>query len=118
MRSTKEILRASVEKDAATLERLIGERFVLYSAGGKSFGKAALIKLWTTKSENPPVGESSAADEFQISIFGATGIVFSTITDVSGGKTTRTKAFDVWQKTRKGWRWIASRETLLPPETQ
>jgi hypothetical protein len=44
--------------------------------------------------------------------------VISKITDVDrnkeGEKTIRTFVFDVWKRTGKTWRWIASRETLLP----
>ncbi len=118
MRLTNEISRASIERDAATLERLMDDNFILYGAGGKSFGKAALIKLWTARKTDSQNAGSSTPSEFQVNLYGCTAIVFSTITDVETGAgnvliTTKTKAFDVWQKNKKGWRWIASRETLL-----
>lgn len=117
IRLTKEISRASTESDAATLELLMDKNFVLYSAGNKIYDKAALIKLWTKKPANPSISEYSIPADFEVRIFGETAILISTITDTEreGEKetVTKTKAFDVWQKTKKGWRWIASRETLV-----
>lgn len=117
IRLTKEISRASTESDAVTLELLMDKNFVLYGAGNKTYDKAALIKFWTKKPVNPNISESSIPTDFEVRIFGETAIVISTITDTEreGEKETvvKTKAFDVWQKTKKDWRWIASRETLI-----
>jgi ketosteroid isomerase-like protein len=120
IRLTKEISRASVEKDAATLERLIDDDFILLSVSNKSFRKAELIKLWTAKNDDKNVSESSVPSEIQVFLYGKTAIIISTITDTerdqNGETVIQTKAFDVWKKTRKGWCWIASRETLLPTD--
>lgn len=121
IRLTKEVSQASVEKDAATLNRLMDDNFILYSVSNKSYRKAELIKLWTQKDDSKK-SETSTPDEFEVNIFGTTAIIISTITDSEtdeNSKTTiiKTKAFDVWQKTKKGWRWIASRETLVSSNT-
>jgi ketosteroid isomerase-like protein len=118
IRLTNEILRASVEDDAATLERLMDDNFVMFHSGNKSNGKAQLIKRWTAKSSDTTASSSSTAGDFQVFLYGDTAIVVSKITDVDrnkeGEKTIRTFVFDVWKRTGKTWRWIASRETLLP----
>lgn len=115
---TKEISLASVQNDQNTLNRLMDERFVLKGVSGKTFGKAELIKRWAAKDSNPHINSSSIPSDFQVFLYGDTAIVISTITDVErrekGAKTIRTSAFDVWKRTEGGWRWIASRETLLP----
>jgi hypothetical protein len=116
IRLTREISRASIEGDRAVLERLMDDRFVLVGVSGKTFDKAALIEIWTKKDSS--ASGSSTPGDFQIFLYDNTAIVLSAITDIerdtNGERTTRTAAFDVWQKTKKGWRWIASRETLLP----
>jgi ketosteroid isomerase-like protein len=119
IRLTNEISRASVKRNLATLKRLMDDNFVMFGVGNKSFGKAALIKLWTTKDSDSTASSTSTPSDFQVYLYGDTAIVFNTITDTErrsdGETTTQTKAFDVWKKTKKGWRWIASRETLLMP---
>lgn len=117
IRLTREISRASVEDDAATLERLMDEKFVLHSVGNKTYGKRDLIKIWTVKTAGQTCTETSVPGDFEIHIFDKTAIVVSTITDFdcASRKQIQSKAFDVWRKTKRGWRWIAARETLLPP---
>ncbi|MBS1797669.1 MAG: nuclear transport factor 2 family protein [Acidobacteria bacterium] len=120
IRLTRELSRASVEKDAATLGRLMDDEFLLVGVTGKFFDKKTLIAFWTKKPDDPATVETSEPADFEVRLFGDTAIVVSTITDTekSGAGTTivRTRAFDVWKKGKKGWRWIASRESLLPAD--
>jgi|GEM_PF-2668047 len=118
IRLTNELSRASVENDAATLERLMDDNLVAFGDNNKSKGKAVLIKQWTTKNPDPTATSSSTPSDFQVYLYDNAAIVVSRITDVDRDKksetTIRTFAFDVWKRTDKGWHWIASRETLLP----
>ncbi|MFN2453339.1 MAG: DUF4440 domain-containing protein [Pyrinomonadaceae bacterium] len=118
IRLTNELSRASVDDDAATLERLMDDNLVYFGNSNKSKGKATLIKQWTRKASDPTASSSSTPSDFQVYVYGTAAIVVSQITDVSRNKngetTLRTFDFDVWKKTDKGWRWIASRETILP----
>lgn len=116
IRLTNEVSRASVAHDAAALERLMDEDFVLYGVSGRTFRKKELIARWT--SGEPVAGSSSTPGDFRVYLYGRTAVVISTITDIvrdeTGERTIRTSAFDVWRKRGGRWRWIASRETLLP----
>lgn len=117
IRLTKEISRASTEKDKQTLERLMDENFVMLTSNNKFYRKTELINFWTKTEVNSEVSESSTPSEIEVFLYGKTAIVISTITDIERDKKsetiTKTKVFDVWKKTKKGWRWISSRETLL-----
>lgn len=109
IRLTKEISRASVEYDAATLERLMDDNFVsFFGNGGKHKGKAERIKRWSTKSPDSTGEGASTPSDFQVFLYGDTAIVVSRITDIEpdkeGVKTIRTFAFDVWKRTKSGWR--------------
>lgn len=120
IRLTKEISFASEKHDRATLERLMDDKFILYSVGNKIYDKKTLIVFWTKKDDSV-VQTSSTPSDFEVYFYNKTAIVICTITDternLKGEMTSvKTKVFDVWQKKKKDWRWIASRETLLPDE--
>lgn len=93
------------------------DKLILYSVGNKVYDKKQLIAFWTKKDES--VRESfSVPGDFEIYFYGKTAVVICTVTDTefdSKGETNvvKTRVFDVWQKTKKKWKWIASRETLL-----
>ena len=120
IRLTNEVSRASTSRDAATLNRLMDDKLILYSIGNKVYDKKMLIAFWTKKDDSI-IETSSVPSDFEVYIYGKTAIVICTITDTernSNGATSviKTKVFDVWQKKKTGWKWIASRETLLPAE--
>ncbi|HQU81577.1 MAG TPA: nuclear transport factor 2 family protein [Pyrinomonadaceae bacterium] len=117
---TKEVSRASENRDAATFDRLMDDKLILYGGSNKTYSKKQLIAFWTKKDDSV-VESSSTPDDFEVYFYGKTAIVICTITDTELNKkgettTVKTKIFDVWQKQKKGWKWIASRETLLPEE--
>jgi hypothetical protein len=122
IRLTKEISRASIEKDAATLNRLMDDNFVMLGVSNKYFRKSELVKFWTKTEPNSDVSESSTPDDIEVFLYDKTAVVISTITDVErdfkSETITKTKTFDVWKKSKKGWRWISSRETLLTPKNE
>lgn len=120
IRLTNEVSRASDKQDRATLERLMDDKMILYSASNKVYDQKTLIGFWTKKDDSV-IESSSVPSDCEVYFYGKTAIVICTITDTERdqkGKTitVRTKAFDVWQKKKTGWKWIASRETLLTNE--
>jgi Domain of unknown function (DUF4440) len=114
---TRAVSLDSVQKDAAALERLMDDDFVMLGVSDRYFHKRDLIGLWTKKNTDAAVAESSTPTDIRVFLFGQTAIVTSVITDVVTTKgvnaVTRSRPFDVWMRSRKGWRWISSRETLL-----
>ncbi|MGI8638912.1 MAG: DUF4440 domain-containing protein [Pyrinomonadaceae bacterium] len=120
IRLTNEILQAVVDDDAAPLERLFDDDYLFMNFGNKSSDKATIIKRYTTKNPNQTAKSTITASDFQIRFYGDTAVVAYKMTDVvrgkNGEKTFLDSAFDVWKRSDKGWRLLASSGARQLPE--
>ncbi len=113
---------ASQRADAATLNRIIADDFLMtYSRGkpdsyGKFLTKAQVLKKWGTP--NPDISSSFAISDQRVHISGNTAVIFALITDKWRDKegvehTMDSWVSDVWVKRKGKWLLFSSHETLM-----
>ena len=109
-----------VEDDAAPLERLMDDDYLFMNFGNKSSDKATIIKRWATKNPNQTAKSTITASDFQIRFYSDTAVVAYKMTDIAWGKNGEKifldSAFDVWKRTDKSWRLVASSGAAQLPE--
>lgn len=80
LRSTEEISLASERRDAATLDQLMAEDFVMLLADGRTFTKAQMIEM-STRSNSSVTASSHTISDPHAYVYGDTAIVVTTIAD-------------------------------------
>jgi ketosteroid isomerase-like protein len=104
--------------DAATMDRILADDFVLVIGNGKTFTKEDLLK---SAREKTVIYERQEELEQKVRVWGDTAVVTALlwIKGTSEGKTTERKLWfsDTYVKTDKGWRYVLGQASLpLPPE--
>lgn len=104
--------------DAATMDRILADDFVLITGRGKTFSKADLLKAAQDKST---VYEQQDEIEQKVRVWGDTAVVTALlwIKSTSDGKSSDRKLWfsDTYVRTAKGWRYVLGQASLpLPSE--
>lgn len=106
--------------DAATMDRILADDFVLISGRGETFSKADLLK---DARDRNTVYEKQDELEQKVRVWGDTAVVTALLwikgTNTSDGKTFERKLWfsDTYVKTAKGWKYVLGQASLaLPPE--
>ncbi len=104
--------------DAATMDRILADDFVLVIGNGKTFTKEDLLK---SAREKTVIYERQEELEQKVRVWGDTAVVTALlwIKGTSEGKTTDRKLWfsDTYVKTDKGWRYVLGQASLpLPSE--
>ena len=107
--------------DAATMDRILADDFVLVTGRGKLFTKADLLEDARTKST---VYEKQDELEQKVRVFGDHTAVVTALLWIKGtteGKTSERKLWfsDTYVKTPKGWRYVLGQASIpLPDEAR
>ena len=104
--------------DAATMDRILADDFVLVTGRGKTYGKADLLEEARTRST---IYEKQDELEQKVRVWGDTAVVTALlwIKGVSDGKPIERKLWfsDTYVRTPKGWKYVLGQASLpLPPE--
>ena len=104
--------------DAATMDRVLADDFVLVIGNGKTFSKEDLLK---SAREKTVVYEHQEELEQKVRVWGETAVVTALlwIKGTSEGKTFERKLWfsDTYVKTPAGWRYVLGQASLpLPSE--
>jgi len=104
--------------DAATMDRILADDFVLVLGNGKTFTKEDLLESARDKAV---IYERQEELEQKVRVWGDTAVVTALlwIKGTSEGKTTERKLWfsDTYVKTDEGWRYVLGQASLpLPPE--
>jgi ketosteroid isomerase-like protein len=104
--------------DAATMDRILADDFVLVIGNGKTFNKEDLLK---SAREKTAIYEHQEELEQKVRVWGDTAVVTALlwIQGTSEGKTFERKLWfsDTYVRTPKGWRYVLGQASLpLPPE--
>ena len=102
--------------DAATMDRLLADDFVLVTGRGKTFSKADLLKEARDKTS---VYEHQEELEQKVRVWGDTAVVTALlwIKGTSDGKPMDCKLWfsDTYVRTAKGWRYVLGQASLPLP---
>ena len=106
--------------DAATMDRILADDFVLVTGRGQTFTKADLLKDAREKST---VYEHQEELEQKVRVWGDTAVVTALlwIKGTSEGKTSDRKLWfsDTYVRTPKGWKYVLGQASIaLPPDTK
>jgi ketosteroid isomerase-like protein len=117
-RLDREYQAAVKANDAATMDRILADDFVLVNGKGKTFTKADLLK---SARERTAVYEHQEELEQKVRVWGDTAVVTALlwIKGTSAGETFERKLWfsDTYVKTARGWRYVLGQASLpLPPE--
>jgi ketosteroid isomerase-like protein len=104
--------------DAATMEKILADDFVLITGRGKTFSKADLLKEARDKTT---VYEKQDELQQKVRVWGDTAVVTALlwIQGTSEGKATDRKLWfsDTYVRTPKGWKYVLGQASIaLPPE--
>jgi ketosteroid isomerase-like protein len=104
--------------DAATMDRILADDFVLITGRGKTFSKADLLK---SAREKTAVYEHQEELEQKVRVWGDTAVVTALlwIKGTSEGQPFERKLWfsDTYVRTAQGWRYVLGQASLpLPPE--
>ncbi len=104
--------------DAATMDRILADDFVLVIGSGKTFTKEDLLE---SAREKTVIYERQEELEQKVRVWGDTAVVTALlwIKGTSEGKTTERKLWfsDTYVKTDEGWRYVLGQASLpLPSE--
>ena len=104
--------------DAATMDRILDDDFVLVTGRGKTFTKGDLLQEAGTRST---IYEKQDELEQKVRVWGDTAVVTALlwIKGVSDGKPIERKLWfsDTYVRTSKGWKYVLGQASLaLPPE--
>jgi ketosteroid isomerase-like protein len=110
---------AAVEKnDAATMDRILADDFILVVGNGKTYGKADLLKEARARSV---VYEHQSDSEQTVRVWGDTAIVTAKLWEkgIQDGKPfDKTLWFsDTYVRTQAGWRYVFGQASLALPAT-
>jgi ketosteroid isomerase-like protein len=113
----KEYQEAVKNNDAATMDRILADDFVLVTGRGQVFTKADLLKDARDKST---VYEHQEELEQKVRVWGDTAVVTALlwIKGTSEGKTSDRKLWfsDTYVRTPKGWKYVFGQSSIaLPP---
>ena len=104
--------------DAAAMDRILADDFVLITGRGKTFSKADLLK---SAQDKTAVYEHQEELEQKVRVWGDTAVVTALlwIKGTSEGQTFERKLWfsDTYVRTAKGWRYVLGQASLpLPSE--
>jgi len=109
----KEYQAAVKRNDAATMDRILADDFVLVTGRGQTFTKADLLRDARNKTS---VYEQQDEIEQKVRVWGDTAVVTALlwIKSTSGGKTSERKLWfsDTYVRTAKGWRYVLGQASL------
>ena len=105
------------DNDAATMDRILADDFVLITGRGKTFTKADLLKEARDKTT---IYEHQEELEQKVRVWGDTAVVTALlwIKGASEGQTSDRKLWfsDTYVRTPKGWRYVLGQASIaLPP---
>jgi ketosteroid isomerase-like protein len=108
---------SAVEKnDAATMDRILADDFVLVTGQGKTFTKADLLKEAQDKTT---VYEHQVDSEQKVRVWGDTAVVTALlwVKGTRGGEPLERKLWfsDTYVRTPKGWRYVFGQASLPLP---
>jgi ketosteroid isomerase-like protein len=102
--------------DAATMDRILADDFVLITGRGKTFNKADLLKEARDKTT---IYEHQEELEQKVRVWGDTAVVTALlwIKGTTDGKTSDRKLWfsDTYVRTPKGWRYVFGQASLALP---
>ena len=106
--------------DAATMDRILAEDFVLVTGKGKTFSKADLLK--EARDKNTVYAHQEEIEGSQkVRVWGDTAVVTALlwIQGTSEGKSFERKLWfsDTYVRTPKGWRYVFGQASLPLPAT-
>jgi ketosteroid isomerase-like protein len=114
----KQYQEAVKNNDAATMDRILADDFVLVTGRGQVFTKADLLKDARDKST---VYEHQEELEQKVRVWGDTAVVTALlwIKGTSQGKTTDRKLWfsDTYVRTPKGWKYVFGQSSIALPPT-
>jgi ketosteroid isomerase-like protein len=114
----KEYQAAVKANDAATMDRILADDFVLVTGRGQTFTKADLLKDARDKSTEY---EHQEELEQKVRVWGDTAVVTALlwIKGTSEGKTTDRKLWfsDTYVRTPKGWKYVFGQSSIALPPT-
>jgi len=110
---------AAVKKnDAATMDRILADDFVLVIGSGKTFSKADLLEQARS---GKTVYEHQEDSQQKVRVWGDTAVVTALLwlKGTSDGKPFERKLWfsDVYVRTAKGWRYVFGQASLPLPAT-
>lgn len=99
---------AAVQRDRATLDRLLAADFVDISYRGQRRTKADVLRA-----QAAPPGSRQTVSDLQVRVYGDTGIVtgVNTVT-ITKRAPVRVRFTDVFVRTKDGWRAVSAQETI------
>ena len=111
---------AAVEKnDAATMDRILADDFVLVTGRGDTYTKADLLKEARDKTSGYEHQEDTRQ---KVRVWGNTAVVTALLwaRGTSGGKAFEYKLWfsDTYVRTPTGWRYVFGQASLPLPKTQ
>ena len=102
--------------DAATMDRILADDFVLVTGRGKTFTKADLLEEARSRST---IYEKQDELEQKVRVWGDTAVVTALlwIKGTSGGKPVERKLWfsDTYVRTPTGWKYVLGQASLAPP---
>jgi ketosteroid isomerase-like protein len=114
----KQYQAAVKNNDAATMDRILADDFVLVTGRGQTFTKADLLK---DAREKTTVYEHQEELEQKVRVWGDTAVVTALlwIKGTSEGKTTDRKLWfsDTYVRTPKGWKYVFGQASIALPPT-
>ncbi len=104
--------------DAATMDRILADDFVLVTGRGKTFSKADLLQ---EARDRTTTYEHQEELEQKVRVWGDTAVVTALlwIKGTADGKTSDRKLWfsDVYVRTSRGWRYVFGQASLALPAT-
>ena len=112
----KQYQQAVKENDAATMDRILADDFVLITGRGQTFNKADLLKDARGKTT---IYEHQEELEQKVRVWGDTAVVTALlwIQGTSEGKTSNRKLWfsDTYVKTPQGWKYVLGQASIALP---
>ena len=107
----RQIGQASLARDRSALEKLLSPNFVCLSPSGRVIRKAEMVDFWTAENAET-TDEKFEIENPEVFVDGASAICIAVTidswTEKGISRSQRERVFDVWQKTKEGWRLVAS----------
>lgn len=112
--------KAAVERDRATLDRLMAAEWTITLADGRRSDKSRALARWTTPPGPEITREVSLVDSVDVRLLGPdAAVVTAAVTDIEvraqSADTARTRVTDVLVRRDGRWQAIVSHESIRPP---
>jgi len=108
--------KAVLQSDAATMDAILADDFVLYSSSGTEYSKKDLLADARRKDL---VYQRNECSNVRVRVWGDTAVVSASLWEVGTDKGTpfdhRVDFADVYVRTSKGWKYIVGHAWPTPP---